>query len=194
MQTQEPNVVDSREMQTDAVAGGAEGARDVGAEADAGNASSVDPLPSRIDELENRLFRAKADFANLQRSSAFEREQAIRYANADLIRSLLNVVDDFERSLTIEAKSQDAVKLRDGVRLVYENMLKALRERGVEVIDPLHQPFDPTYHEALMRQPSADHPAGTVLTVLARGYRMGDRLLRAARVVIAAEPEPAQAQ
>ncbi|MCC7291984.1 MAG: nucleotide exchange factor GrpE [Phycisphaerales bacterium] len=190
--------MDSRETQIDAVAGGAEGSRGAdassGAMAGAAPTSSVEPLQSRIDELENRLFRAKADFANLQRSSAIEREQAIRYANADLIRSLLNVVDDFERSLTIEAKSGDAVKLRDGVRLVYENMLKALRERGVEVIDPLHQPFDPTYHEALMRQPSADHPTGTVLTVLARGYRMGDRLLRAARVVIAAEPQPAEAR
>lgn len=150
----------------------------------------TETLQQRIAELEDKLLRARADFSNFQRSARQEREQIIRYANVDLIRSLLTSLDDLERSLELEITSDDAIKLREGVKLVHENILKALRERDVEIIAPLHQPFDPSVHEALARQPSAEYPPHTVVAVLAKGYRLGDRVIRPARVVVASAPEP----
>jgi molecular chaperone GrpE len=150
--------------------------------------SQAAELARKAEELEARLLRARADFANYQRSAALEREASIRYANVELIRSLLTALDDFERCLSVEASSEDAQRLHDGVKLVYDNMLKALRDRGVVVHDPLHQPFDPSYHEALLIQPSKEHPPGTVIAVAAKGYQLGERVIRPARVVVASSP------
>ncbi|GIK16092.1 MAG: protein GrpE [Planctomycetota bacterium] len=151
----------------------------------------VGELSRRIEELEGRLLRARADFANFQRSAAVERESSIRYANAELIRSLLTALDDFERCLNVEAASEDAKRLHDGVKLVYDNMLKALRDRGVTVHDPLHQAFNPEYHEAILSQPTDAHAPGTVIAVAAKGYQLGERLIRPARVVVAARADVA---
>ena len=165
-------------------------ARDVDA---APEADSVPELQAKVERLQDSLLRAKADFQNMQRRSNNERADAIRYANAELLKSLLGVVDDFERSLAAAKSSDNLQAVVDGVRLVYENLLKALRAQGVETIEALHKPFDPGVHEALMQQPSADHPPGTIVEEIAKGYRLGDRVLRPAKVVVskAVEAEPA---
>lgn len=150
--------------------------------------STEDAWQRRVVELEDKLLRARADFSNYQRTARQEREQIIRFANVDLIRALLTSLDDLERSLDLEVASEDAIKLREGVKLVQENILKTLRERGVDLIEPLGRPFDPALHEALARQPSAEQPPNTVVAVLAKGYRLGDRVIRPARVVVASAP------
>jgi len=141
-------------------------------------------LKARIESLEDSLLRAKADFQNLQRRSAAERSEAIRYANADLLKSLLNVLDDFDRSLDAVEVSNNKDAVIDGVRLVHDNLMKALKDAGLEQVDALGQPFDPTVHEALLQQPTDDFPPGTVVDQVARGYRLRDRVLRPARVIV----------
>lgn len=151
---------------------------------------SVPELQAKVERLQDSLLRAKADFQNMQRRSNNERADAIRYANAELLKSLLGVVDDFERSLAA-AKSSDNLKaVVDGVGLVHENLLSVLRAQGVATIEALHKPFDPGVHEALMQQPSADHPPGTIVEEIAKGYRLGDRVLRPAKVVVSKAVEP----
>jgi molecular chaperone GrpE len=145
-------------------------------------------LRAEVDSLKDSLLRAKADFQNLQRRSGIERAEAVRYANVELMRSLLGVLDDFERSLAAAGSSDEAKPVVDGVRLVYENLLKALRQHGLEPIEALHRPFDPHFHEAIMQQPSSEHPEGTVLEEAARGYKLRDRVIRPTKVIVSKSP------
>lgn len=145
----------------------------------------VADLQARIDSLEDSLLRSKADFQNLQRRSANERNDAVRYANADMMKSLLGVLDDFERSLTAAQQADIASPVLDGVRLIHANLQKALFDFGLEPIEAKGRQFDPTIHEALLHQPTGEVPPGTVVEQVARGYRLRDRVLRPARVVVA---------
>ncbi len=154
--------------------------------------ASIEQLEAKVVSLEDSLLRAKADCQNLQRRSAIDRAEGIRYANAELMKSLLSVVDDFERSLEAAKTSENHDALIDGARLVYENLIKALSAHGLERIKALHQAFDPHVHEAMMQQPSADFSPGTVIEEVTRGYQLRDRVLRPARVVVSAAQEAKQ--
>lgn len=145
---------------------------------------SIESYRRRVEELEDTLLRARAEHQNAQRRAAVERSQAIRYANADLLRSLLGVIDDFDRSLEAAQTTDHHDAVVDGVRLVRENFVRALTQHGLEPITATHQPFDPSQHEAMMQKPSDEYPPGTVLEELAKGYRLGDRLLRPAKVIV----------
>ena len=164
--------------------GGANGVQAEGGEATCCEVSDTAGLRGKVAELEDRLLRAKADFQNLQRRTAIERSEAIRYANAELMKSLVGVLDDFERSLAAGVEATDVASVLDGERLIHENFRKALVDHGLELIRALHEPFDPSIHEALMQRPSDDHPPGTVLEEVAKGYRLRDRVLRPTRVIV----------
>jgi len=174
--------------------GAADDSRKEDAEAAPANepAQAVDPieeLRAKVDKLEDSLLRAKADYQNLLRRSAADQSAAVRYANADLMKGLLSVIDDFERSLEAARESHNLQAVVEGVQLVYDNLLKALCAQGLERIDALHEPFDPNVHEAMMQQPSEAFPSGTVVDEVAKGYRLHDRVLRPTRVVVAKTPE-----
>ena len=113
------------------------------AEAAAEPVDPVEELQAKVETLEDSILRAKADYQNLVRRSAGERADAVRYANAELMRSLLGVLDDFERSFVAADNSEDLASVVEGVRLVHENFLNALRAHGLEPIEALHRPFDP---------------------------------------------------
>ncbi len=151
--------------------------------------NSIDALQAKVAALEDALLRAKADYQNLQRRSAIERAEAVGYANADLLRSLLGVLDDFDRAVESASSSENLAAVVDGVRLVQQNLTRSLGEAGLEPIEALHQPFDPEIHEAMLQQPTDEHPPGTVIEQIARGYRLRDRVLRPARVVVAKAPD-----
>lgn len=150
---------------------------------------TVETLQERIRDLEDRLLRTRAEVQNVQRRGEQERREAVRYANAELMRRLIAVVDDMERALGALDEAERESPVNAGVRLVYENLLKALREFGMMPVEALHHPFDPHVHEALMRRPSADHPEGTVIEELAKGYVLHERTLRPAKVIVAARSE-----
>jgi len=139
---------------------------------------------SKVEKLEDQLLRAKADFQNLQKRAAADRLDAIRYANADLMRSFVKVLDDFDRALAAGKESKEPNPLLEGVRLVRENFVKAMAESGLETIDALHQPFDPSIHEALMQLPTSEYPPGTVVEQHAKGYRLHGRVVRPAKVIV----------
>lgn len=186
-----PNAVELDPANTDAAQVDAANPADGGnhGEADVTKTESVEPdtiesLRRRVEELEDTLLRTRAEHQNAQRRAAVERSQAIRFANADLLRSLLGVIDDFDRSLEAAKTSDHLDAVVDGVRLVRDNFHRALTQHGLEPISAAGQPFDPSQHEAMMQQPSDEHPPGTVLEELAKGYRLHDRLLRPARVIV----------
>lgn len=147
-------------------------------------------LRERVESLEDSLLRAKADYQNLQRTSARERTDACRYANTELMKSLLTALDDLERTLAAAAAaSADISSVAEGIRLVHENLMKALGHHGLEVIEAAGRPFDPSIHEALMQQPSTEQAPGTVLEEVAKGYRLGERVIRPSKVVVSKAPQ-----
>jgi molecular chaperone GrpE len=175
-------------------AGAASDEAELSETAEVEQSDTMESLQAKVASLEDAALRAKADFQNFQKRGARERSEAIRFANAELMQSLLGVVDDFERSLVAAESSDNAKAVVDGVRLVYDNFMKALRAYGLETIDALHEPFDPHVHEAVMLQPTEDHEPGTVIEEIARGYRLRDRVLRPSKVIVAQATQKEQVE
>jgi molecular chaperone GrpE len=132
------------------------------------------------------LKRLAAEFENYRKRVAREQASLSTRAAERLVKELLPIVDDLERALTAAEEHEEA-KLEEGVRLVHRQLAAALEREGLTEI-PTEGKFDPHVHEALLSQPS-DHDEGTVIEVLQKGYSLGDRVLRPARVVIAAPKE-----
>ena len=138
------------------------------------------------DEYLSLVQRTKADFENYRKRVARESAAAEARGRASLSQALLPVIDNLERALAAaEPIDRDAAPnhLIDGVRLVYEELTGVLRGAGVESYEPVGEPFDPDWHEAMMTKPGED---GRVLEVLEKGYRQNGRVLRPARVVVGA--------
>jgi len=147
-------------------------------------------LQQRIAELEDQLLRARAEQQNIRKRADNQLAEAVQFANAPLLKCLLPIVDDLERTLA-QGNTADAQTILNGVRLMYDNFLKVLGENGVETIDALDQPFDPRRHEAVQQLPADGKKPGTVVAVLQAGFKFEDRVLRPAKVVIAAPPADA---
>ncbi|MCH8149461.1 MAG: nucleotide exchange factor GrpE [Planctomycetes bacterium] len=145
---------------------------------------TFESLREKIESLKDTLLRTKADFVNTQRRNEKSRLDAVQFANVELMRSLLGVLDDFERSLSATGTAEDVKTILDGVGLIYQNLKKALCDHGLESIEAIDKPFDPHVHEAVMQQPSADCEPNTVVTEVAKGYRLKDRVIRPAKVVV----------
>ena len=138
------------------------------------------------DEHLERLKRVAADFDNYRKRAAREQAGLVARANERLAKELLPVLDDLERALDA-AESHEEAKLVEGVRLVHRSLVGALEREGLREIET-NGKFDPHVHEALLSQPS-DREEGAVIEVMQKGYRLGDRVLRPARVVVAAPVE-----
>jgi molecular chaperone GrpE len=133
-------------------------------------------------------LRVAADFDNFRKRQVREREQQALAANERLVLDLLPVYDALE--LAVDAfDSHEADKVREGVSYVHRALHDALEKAGATTIDPHGEPFDPAEHEALMAQPDPTVDEGVVLQVHQRGFRLGDRVIRPARVVISAPAE-----
>src|SRR5262245_19317097 len=139
------------------------------------------------DEYLGLLKAKQAEFENYQKRSARERDQERKYAVAPLARELLPALDNLERALAAAGQIGNEGPLAKGVEMVQKQLLDALRRHGVTplAVSP-GEPFDPERHEAVMQQPSADHPAGSVAQVLQTGYLLHDRVLRPASVIVSA--------
>ncbi len=133
------------------------------------------------------LKRVAADFDNYRKRVAREQQALVARAHAGLVEAILPVLDDLGRALEAAGLHEEA-KLEDGVRLVHRQLSDVLSREGLEEI-PTDIPFDPHVHEALAAVPS-EAEEGTILEVVQRGYLLGDRVLRPARVVVAAASPP----
>lgn len=143
-------------------------------------------LQAKVDENWDRYVRAAAELENVRKRAQRDVENAHRFALENFGKELLAVVDSLEMGLEA-ADSADAAALRDGSEATCK-LLKSTMERfGVVEVDPEGEPFDPEYHEAMSMMPSADTEPGSVLTVIQKGYTLNGRLLRPARVIVAAE-------
>ncbi|HET7566942.1 MAG TPA: nucleotide exchange factor GrpE [Gaiellaceae bacterium] len=148
---------------------------------------TVESGDGEVAALEDRLLRLAADFDNFKKRAARERAEYTQLANERLIGELLPILDDLERALAAAEQHEEA-QLEEGVRLVHRSLAGLLERHGVTAIDTEGR-FDPHVHEALLSQPSADAEEGAVLDVIQKGYKLGDRVVRPARVVVASAPQ-----
>jgi molecular chaperone GrpE len=155
--------------------------------AEADSAQGEDDLVASVsaerDEYLDLLQRTKADFENYRKRAARDQERLVAHAHERLVRELLPVLDDLERTLEA-AENHEEAALVDGVRLVERSLRKALEKEGLKEIDT-EGPFDPHVHEAVLTQPADGAEQGAVLEVMQRGYRLGDKVVRPARVIVA---------
>lgn len=155
----------------------------------AGRSGELEDLRVRArerDQFLDLLRRTRADFENYQKRARREREEERRYQHGPVILDLLPVLDDLERATAAAERAGDTGPLAQGVELVRAMFLGVLRRHGVTPVKALGQPFDPNLHHAVMRRPVAGQPVNAVVQVLKEGYRIHDRLLRPAEVVVAA--------
>ena len=139
--------------------------------------------------LRDRWLRAEAELQNYRRRAQRDVEEARRCAEERGLLDVIESLDDLERALTAARDAGGDAAWVQGVELVAQRMRDSLSRAGVTAVSPVNEPFDPRFHEAMLQMPAPEGtPPGTVLRVERTGYRRGDRMLRAARVVAAAEP------
>jgi len=152
------------------------------AEQETSDASPLETLQRDKDALQDRLLRLAAEFDNYRKRVDRDRKEQAEALTADALGDLLPIIDDLERALKV-ADTDDP--LRKGVELIHKQMTDLLRKRGVKAIDAVGTEFDPRYHQAVVHEVSPDHREGEVIEEYARGYTLGDRLLRPAMVKVA---------
>ena len=145
---------------------------------------------AKTDEYWDRLLRQAAEFENYKKRSARDRQDAMKYATQALLDKLIPVLDHFEMALmaTTGAQESSFESFKTGMAMIQNQLKSALAESGLEEIEARHQPFDPNYHEAVSQLESAEVPEGHVVQQLRKGYKLKDRLLRPATVVVAKKP------
>lgn len=141
----------------------------------------------QVDGLKDRVLRAVADLENYRKRAARERQEAVQYANQALMEKLIPALDNLDIALTAVNSAQGATvdSLKTGVEMVLNQLKGVLRDAGLEEISAVGQAFDPTWHEAVSEQETTDVPDGQVVQQLRKGYRLQQRLLRPANVVVA---------
>ena len=146
----------------------------------------LEALRTENEELIDTLQRLQADFDNYRKRAARDQESLVARAGERIVKELLPILDDLERALEA-VESHEEAKLEDGVQLVHRQLEQLLEKEGLALVETDGK-FDPHVHEALLTQPS-DADEGSVIEVLQKGYRLGDRVLRPARVVVAGPKE-----
>jgi molecular chaperone GrpE len=136
------------------------------------------------DEVFARLQRVSADYANFQKRVPRQVSDSVAYEREKILRSLLPVLDNFERTLLAETSDQNLEAFVKGVEIIRDQMLGVLKSHGVEPIQAVGEKFDPEWHEAMMRKHEADQPDEVVLEEYQKGYRLDERILRPSRVAV----------
>lgn len=150
----------------------------------------VESLQTQLEERNNQYMRIAADFENFRKRTQKEKEELEQQVKRVTITELLPIVDNFERARSHLKPQTDAeLSIHKSYQSVYKQLVDSLKRLGVSAMRPEGSEFDPNLHEAVMRQPTNEHPEGTVLEELVRGYFLGDRVLRHAMVKVAAPSE-----
>jgi len=160
----------------------------------------IEELKKKVEEKEkelrehhDRLLRVAADFDNYKKRAAREKEEWVKFANEDLIKSILPFVDNLERAVNHSEKTEDIQSLVEGIKLTVQQLLQTLNRFGVSPIESLGKPFDPAMHEAMLVVETDQHEPNRVVEEFQKGYLLNDRLLRPATVSVS-KPSEKEAQ
>ncbi len=144
----------------------------------------LERLQGDLERFRDLALRSQADFENFRKRSSREREEAVRYANAGFLERLIPIMDSFELGLDAARSGNEGSPIISGMQMVMRQLNDLLADNGVQTLDATGQKFDPNLHEAIAEEPSADVPEGVVIRQMRKGYKLKDRLLRAANVVV----------
>ena len=160
---------------------GQNGANDVSDE-------QIAQIEKERDDLRDQLLRSRAEFVNYQKRAKQQADADRLYAVGSFARDLLDAIDNLDRAGdTLKASGVDA-GIVSGLQMVHKQIVDILARHGVEPIPALGLPFDPNVHEALAQQPDDQHPEGTVVAEMAKGYKLHERVLRPSRVAVSIKP------
>jgi molecular chaperone GrpE len=176
------------EQQPTTQANGQEDAHDAGVQAPD---AALSAAQTQLQEAREAQLRALAEMENVRRRAQRDVEAAHRFAVERFAGDLVEVRDTLELGIAAAGTAAEAAKFVEGSQATLRMLDKAFEKAGIAVLDPVGQNFNPEFHEAMVAQPSADHPAGSVLAVIQKGFTLNGRLLRPARVVIARAPDAA---
>ena len=141
-------------------------------------------LQADLDRFRDLAMRSQADFENYKKRCAREKDEAVKYANRDLLERLVAIVDNFELGLSAAREEGEDSPIYSGLSLVLKQLNDLLADNGLEPVEAVGQKFDPNLHEAIAHEPSPAVPEETVIRQIRRGYRFKDRLLRPSTVVV----------
>jgi len=147
--------------------------------------SELEKLKADYETLNNQYIRLAADFDNYRKRQAQERESLLKYGAEDTLKKLIEVLDNFDRGAKAIVEVEDCEKVKESFNLVHKQLLTALEKVGLETIKSVDEEFDPNLHEAVMQTPTSEHPENTIIAELQKGYKLGDKVLRAALVNVA---------
>ena len=153
-----------------------------------GQTSDLKAQAAKAAEYWDRYLRLTADFDNYKKRAARERQEAVSFANENLLVKLLPVLDAFEMALAANTSDSSSKSLQAGIVMVSNQLKSALAEAGLEEIDANGKRFDPNLHEAIAQEETADAPEGEVIKQIRKGYKFRNRLMRPAGVVVAKTP------
>lgn len=150
--------------------------------------TEIEEARAELARMREQLLRTAADFDNFRKRSRREIEDARTRAREELLRDLLPVFDNLERAVVHAEQATDAKAVADGVGMVLRQFTDTLGRIGIQRVESVGKPFDPSFHDAFQQVETSEHPPGTVVAELQPGYAMGDRLIRAAMVMVAKPP------
>jgi len=143
-------------------------------------------LQEEYDRLNQQYIRLAADFDNYRKRQEQERENLLKFGTENALKKMLEVIDNFERGEKALQNVEDCQQVKDSFNLIHRQVLETLQKLGLEEIDAEGKEFDPNFHDAVMRTPSNEHPEETIIAVLQKGYKIGEKVLRPALVNVAA--------
>lgn len=147
-------------------------------------ALQLEELQKKLEEMENRFLRERADFENFKRRTSLDKEAQQKYRAQALITNLLPVLDNFGRALSVEVKTEEAQSIITGMDMIYRSLVDALKEEGLEEIEALNKEFDPNFHQAIMTGNDGEKESGIVLEEFQKGYVLKDRVIRPSMVKV----------
>ena len=148
----------------------------------------IEALEKEKLELFEKLQRISADYANYQRRTPKQIADSVAYKTEAILKSFLPALDNLEHTLAAEQNTDNMEAFVKGVRIVYEQLLTIMKSHGVEQIDALGQNFNPAMHEAMMQKTESEQEDGVVLEEFQKGYRLNERIIRPAKVVVNTRP------
>lgn len=149
--------------------------------------NEINQLKEEINQWKDKFLRKMAEFDNYKKRVEQDQIQLIKYSNEKLIKDLLPIIDDFERTLTFSKDELKNNSILQGVEMVYNKLMKILSNYGLKKIDALNQPFDFNYHEALLQVPKDGVEPLTVIEEVEKGYLLNDKVIRHSKVIVSSE-------
>lgn len=148
-------------------------------------ADEIADLKQQLSDADDKFLRAQAEMQNMQTRLAKEQAQALKYANQKLGLAVLPALDNLERALQVEADDDASEQLKKGVEMVFGTLKQALSDNGIKEVGQVGETFDPNYAQAIQSVPADDeHPADTIASVMQKGYKLEDRVIRPAMVAV----------